>query len=98
MEIKPDNTRLMGAIAEYYQQRGQYEKALEWLEKRLELSPEDSYALGGYAGVSYLSKRFKPAETTFQKAVQLDSLNWSPLIKSAISTAIIVNTKKQRRI
>ena len=81
LEIKPDNTRLMGAIAEYYQQRGQYEKALEWLEKRLELSPEDSYALGGYAGVSYLSKRFKPAETTFQKAVQLDSLNWSPFNK-----------------
>ncbi len=57
IEINPDSTEVFGMLASLYMETCEYEKALEYYEKAIEVSGEDSILLNGKAAaLKYLGK------------------------------------------
>ena len=74
LNVKPNNIQALYNIAMFYQEAGNYEKALEKYRMILQLEPQNKYALHNMGWV-YLTgeNKYDEAVVFFTKAIQLDT-------------------------
>ncbi len=71
LEVKPDLQSSIEVLCNLYLKKKEYEKGLKWLEKWLEITP-DNYRVNYLAGqMAYLNKEKAKAKIIFDKTVQI---------------------------
>lgn len=74
LNVKPNNVQALYNIAMFYQERGNYEKALEKYRMILQLEPQNKYALHNMGWVYLMGEnKYDEAVVFFTKAIQLDT-------------------------
>ena len=74
LNVQPDNIQALYNLAMFYQETGDYEKALEKYRMMLQINPNHKFALHNMGWI-YLVKqdKFEEAVTFFTKAIEQDS-------------------------
>ena len=77
------------AIAQYYDQEGKLDKAIEYLQKAVERKPDSMQSLGMLAGLYTKAKREKDAIPLYRKMVSLSG--GTPEIKQQLAATLLDN-------
>ncbi len=91
LRIEPQNPDVLNRAAEVALIFGDFDKALDYNLKVVELNPLDDFSYWNLGLSYYFSKKFKEAETAFKKVLQLDSSNEGTY--SFLSTSLLLQGK-----
>lgn len=74
IDLKPDYWFGYHALAVFYYQQGEFEKAAEQFRKEIDLTPDNAYAHSNLGGIYYYQGRWEDAERHFRRAIELAPL------------------------
>jgi len=86
LNINPNNVQALYNIAMFYQETGNYEKALEKYRMILQLEPKNKYALHNMGWVYLMGEqKYEEAVVFFTKAIELDTTYLAAVFNRGLS-------------
>jgi len=84
LELQPDNTGLIVALASLQLNKMQFKPAEEALQKILDIEPENTEALIGIARITYYKGKADEAREMFEKVIEIDPGSSGPVAYNEI--------------